>query len=278
MKPITPIKDKWQKYYEAKCQYFKNGACVNNDVCTCSKLAEIFAYQESVIPEEYIDFTIQDFDGLKKGNEEERLIPLNLVAKARDIIIKYCWKDIPEGTDYHADWIKKCILNKRKENGNSLIIYGDSWKCPDNGTKAFKRPVGKTMLAAIVMREAILQRSIDTRNTDSYAWVDYTHLINRLREYQKGDKSHEDDVSLYQEADWLVVDNIYLGRESEDTRNFRVNVLNWLFNERMEHNLPNILIFQDNIAKLNDLQYDFGISIANLANSRKTFKVALVEE
>jgi hypothetical protein len=61
-------------------------------------------------------------------------------------------------------------------------------------------------------------------------------------------------------------------------RGFKASVLEKLFGERVENKLPNILVFQDDVSKFDDLQFDFGPSINSIINSRKTHRVAMLDK
>lgn len=264
--------------YRSKCKHYKdNSVCERPKGCLCLKLAEIWAYIQDTIPDEYHHFTIQDFTGMKNNN---RLLSPKMVASAKAEILKYCWDGIEPGTDYDATWISKCILEKRRQNGNSILIYGDPWRqeITDGKVRTFKNPIGKTMLASVIMKECIFQRLLQNHSADTYAWVPYQTLCHRLMQHAAGDESHASDILSYEECDWLVVDGIQNQTASEATKGFKMNVLERLFGERVDRNLPNILVFQDDISKIDDLLGNFGSSLNHIINSRKTFRVALVDK
>lgn len=210
----------------------------------------------------------------------KRVIDMEIFLAARDVIVKYGWKGVDPKEGYDQTWITKCILDQRRENGNSLIIYGNQWKPKHESghTKLFKQPLGRTMIAAILMKEAIFQRLLEGHATDTYAWVPFSTLCNRLFDKANGSSAYDDEISMYEEVDWLVVDGIQVGKLNDAGRQFRSNVLEKLFGERMDKNLPNILVFQDDISQFDDLSQDFGPSINSIINSRKTFRVAMVEK
>lgn len=210
----------------------------------------------------------------------KRVIDKEVHQAARDVILKYAWKGVDPESGYDPSWISKSVLEQRRENGNSLIIYGNQWKPKQEAgqLKLFKQPLGRTMIAAIIMKEAIFQRLLGGHATDTYAWVPFTTLYNRLFDKANGSTTYDDEISLYEEADWLVVDGIQVGKMNDAGRTFRANVLEKLFGERMDKNLPNILVFQDDISQFDDLSHDFGPTINSIINSRKTFRVAMVEK
>jgi hypothetical protein len=271
MKVISNTIKGYINYYQSKCEHFKNSVCCK-ERCDCRIQADVWAHV-TIIPDHLREISLQDFTGMYQG---QRLLSQEIVCKARENIIKYCWQGIEEGVDYEFnEWFPKSIMDKRLANGSSLVIYGDPWT-HDNSKgqiKTFKKPLGKSMVAAIVMREAIAQRIKVGHACDSYEWVDYNTLRKRLMGQAKGETEHDDAIAFYEEADWLVVDG--LQRKHDASRQFSANVLDDLFCERVENNKPNILVFQDDISKIDDLTEDFGISISNIVNSRKTHHVVL---
>lgn len=276
MRNITNLISRHLAQYQSSCESFKNNVCVNPNGCHCQKWAEIWAHIDSTVPDEYRHFTLQNFTGMVDG---KRVIDLEVYKAARDMIVKYCWNGVDPKEGYDQTWITKCILEQRRENGNSLIIYGNPWRTKvEKGNKPTKQPLGKTMLASIVMKEAIFQRVLGGHAADTYAWVPFTTLCNRLLAKAEGDENHSDEITLYEEVDWLVVDGIQVPNGNEAGRLFRANVLEKLFGERAEKNLPNILVFQDDISQFDDLSHDFGPSINAIINSRKTFRVAMLEK
>jgi hypothetical protein len=260
--------------YQAKCPDYKEQVC-NSERCDCRILAEIWAHAFSIIPDPYHTLTLQDFTGMKNGSV---LLPTKTVAAAKDSIIKYCWQGIEPGEDYDAQkWLPKSIMDKRLASGSSIIIYGNPWT-HDNSKgqiRTFKKPMGRTMLAGIVMKEAIFQRVKPEHACDSYEWVAFNTLTHRLLAQANGSHDFDDIISNYAEVDWLCVDGLQTLRGNEGGRSFIASVLDRLFSERLDRNLPNILVFQDDISKVDEIQQDFGIAINTIVNSRKTHRVAL---
>ncbi|MEI6297209.1 MAG: hypothetical protein WCO84_06265, partial [bacterium] len=126
--------------------------------------------------------------------------------------------------------------------------------------------------------EVIFQRILEGLSCDTYSWVSYPTLCNRLMDKANGDATHSDEISNYEDADWLVVDSIQITKGNEGSKLFRASVLDKLFGERLENSLPSILVFQDDISKQDDLTSEFGVFINNIVNNRKSFHVVLSEE
>lgn len=276
MRSITDTLYRNLAKYQKRCTFFKDSVC-SKERCHCLLWSEVWAYVDSVIPDEYKHFTIEDFTGRIRDSEDQ-LLPLKLVQAARASIVKYAWEGQPANGSYDEMWITKCSLSKRRDEGSSLIIYGDPWKREvknDGQMRAFRKPLGRTMLASIVMKEAIFQRFLVGHSADSYAWVHFQTLCHRLMDKANGNSSHDDELRTYEEADWLCVDGIQMMQSTDAMKGFKASVLEKLFGERAENKLPNILVFQDDISKFDDLQTDFGPSINAIISSRKTHRVVL---
>jgi hypothetical protein len=276
MRAITDTLYRNLKSYQKGCSFFKQSVCSRLGGCRCWLWSEVWAYIDSVVPDEYRHFTIQDFTGLRDGDQ---LLSPKIVKAARDVLVEYVWNGIASNQDYDETWLTKCVLNKRFEEGSSLIIYGDPWKQSTSGNnRPFRKPLGRTMLAAIVMKEVIFQRLLPGHSSDSYAWVHFQTLCHRLMDKANGNKDYDAEIASYEQADWLVVDGIQMLPSTDAMRGFKASVLEKLFGERVENKLPNILVFQDDVSKFDDLQFDFGPSINSIINSRKTHRVAMLDK
>lgn len=271
MKDITPLINQYYEKRKAKCR------CTNG--CRCQAAACMDAYTEAVIPEEYRNYTIDDFEGciIENGKRKKVLEP-SVVAKAKQQIINWCWKDIAEGEEYAAStWLLRCVLDQRHTDGNSLIIYGPKWVADKVAGKFKRKSSGKTMLAAIVLHEAIRLRVLPGHIADSYAWADYGMLVERLIAQSKGDNANNALLEHYADCDWLVVDGLSIIEKGTDLqKSYRANVLDHLFLERRDANLPTIFVFQDDITEVDDLPEQFGNAIYSIVNSRKASHVSLV--
>jgi hypothetical protein len=266
---------------EINNQRLRWARCLTNPIIV-EKVATINAYINTTIPEEFQRFTIGDFTGEAiDGKNKVRLLKDEVVAAAKDVIIQYCWKGIEEGETYKPEtWLPRSIMNRRREEGTSIIIYGNPWKKSNEGSrvKTFKKPLGRTLIAAIILKEAIYLRWLPGHLADKYEWVPYNLLCHQLMAQGKGDKNYDGQIMDYEEADWLVVDGITLSDTNSDAaRIFRSNVLDKLFSARADEGLPNVLVFQDDISKCEDIQGEFGITLSGIINGRKTFKVVLSE-
>jgi DNA replication protein DnaC len=155
---------------------------------------------------------------------------------------------------------------QRHASGNNIIIHGES-----------KMPIGRTMLASIVMKEAFRLR--DTHNTisHSYDWVDFSKL---MREIEKDVIHNEesDDLIDYNTCDWLVVDNIQKKLRSEKQNTLYTDLLDSFFISRYKSGQPTILVFKFDIRdKHFDFEKVYGTGLSRILESNKTFKIPLSE-
>lgn len=237
-----------------------------------SFIAEWWAYIYSVIPDDFEDFTIFDFNGCavnKKDNRSTNTISKRVAAVAKDKICLYCWgirwKEIYQQKKEDKESINTFLTNKsimfdRCKHGNNIVIHGQS-----------DRPIGRTMLASIVMKEAIRLRVTQRLRGQTYDWVDFGKLFQTIE---------QDTMELadYKSCDWLVVDNIIKKPRSDKQTTLMSDLIDPFFLDRFYNKQPTILVFKFDIRdKLFDLEKMFGIGIGRIVESPKTFKISLSE-
>jgi len=284
MKRASDFLLKWRKRYAAICKKHEGGFEKMPLFCWCESAAQVAAYIEAIIPDGYQEFEISDFTGAKK---DQQLLNYKVVLAAKEAVINYCWQGISQ--DEHGkfdliEWYPKSIMEFRRKQGHNLVIYGDPYvRELKNGTiKTFKKPLGRSMLAAVVMKEAIRTRLRPLHQADTYAWVSYARLYTKLMQQalalSKDEKAFDAELADYEEADWLCVDGIEIERTAtEASKTFRSRVLDNFFEERSRNNRPNVLVFQDDLSIVDDLRTEFGITISTIINSEKTTRVKLLE-
>lgn len=276
MKNVYDHLEKWRRFYADRCTKHVGGYAKIPVSCYCQTMAQVQSHIECVVPDDYQRYELDDFNGIRNG---EVLVKPHIVLEARRQLVSYCWQGIEEGEDYDLKtWWGRSIMEKRHRNGHSLIIYGNPWASGTTaGVKTFKQPLGRTLLAAIVMKEAIRMRARPGHMADTYAWVSYTRLYDKLMSKAKDNNDFNDEIEEYQYADWLCVDGFEVERQNEATRAFKAKVLDAFFDERMSRNLPNVLVFQDDLSRMEDIRQEFGLSVNTLINSSKTTRVKLLE-
>ncbi len=262
--------EKYLEGYKTNCEKFKTKQCEGFN-CRCQKRAEVWSYIDEIVPEQYIKLTIDDFTGMFDNN---RQLSPEVVSKAKNIIKSYCWEGLIEGEDYDREWLKKSVLQKRKDNCNNLIIHGSSWTTVGNNSKLIHRKTGRTMLASIVMSQVIMSRGIPPFFSDSYGWINYNVLSDKLMSRANDNHEYDYDLSELEEADWLVIDEIRLGKDHN--KSFRASVLDRFLNKRIENRRPTILVFNEDIEKMFNFTEEFGYVAEKIIQSNSTFKVHLI--
>lgn len=237
----------------------------------CSSLAEMWAYIYSVVPEEHSHFTIFDFLGYtfdKITKERKVVIPSAIALHAKNEICKYCWGigwSIIK--DHKAKMDKKTMmkflrghskLDKRLESGNNVAIYGSS-----------SQPIGRTMVASIIMKEAIKLRVTHGTKKHTYDWIDFNTLVNAARQ-------DSFDLADYRSCDFLVVDNIINTSRTVKQNTFIVDTIDPFFLGRFYNKLPTILVFKFNINNPTvSIEHKFGVGINKIVESNRTCKIPL---
>jgi len=263
MKNIQKIKERYVREL-AKKHYKLNYDLLDNKQKTyCSCLAECWAYIYSIIPEDFRKSTIFGFTGISKnGNSLSPDIAIN----AKNIVCEYCWglnwekikKNYNEDKKIRKVLRHKSKMMERLKNGNNIAIYGES-----------DEPVGRTLIASIVMKEAIKVRMKPGRRGQTYDWVDFDILKQALK-----DDSY--DLADYRSCDWLVVDNIDKRGYSASQKAFIADLISPFFLGRLADKLPTILVFRFNLdSQFSNLNELLGTGISSMVNNNKTYKIPL---
>jgi len=276
MKRIETVK---QKYFEVlKSIHCKEmGDLCDKEFCACSRLAEIRAYFHATLPEKHRNLTLENYIGVTDCGTN--LSPKSITG-ARNKICQYCWgiswdkikeqtglsetKDIVEELDK-----RQSILPYRYDVGNSVVIYGDE-----------DRPLGRTLVASLIMREAIKLRKNSVQRSSTYGWVNMATLKQSL--VKEGERDNVSlDVTNYKYADWLVIDNITtkevsVAQTSIKQRAFMSDLFDPFIDARRKRNLPTILIFKFDINEhYKMIEEGLGQSVVEILNSSSTCKISL---
>lgn len=261
MKEITVIKEHLEKKYCKKYCGVKNSShCPNSNMhCACSVAAETRAYMETIVPKPYCNMSLKDLNGKDKNG---KLIYNELILrKIKHQLSQYCWKGIDSlNFDKYSqeDLNKRSIMLERRNNCDNLVIYSDEELNNTNVT-------GKTFVASLIMKEAIKNRVLNGCISESYDWIQYSVLKQRLI-------NDPDSLSNTKCSDWLVIDDIT--SESQSTRNQKSLIsskLDSFFYERAEDGLPTIFVFRFDVTTDNAVIEDYyGLTMAKIIkNSHK---------
>ena len=275
MRDITPYKKQFERRFALDCIGKADINTCTERACKCKFAAELKAYRYTILPKGFQSYTIFDYSGLteqdrKDLNAEEIAIRRRIAVRAKRILVKYCWgmsleelQNIYRKDSKQID--EKSVMDLRHKQGSCVVIHGVK-----------DRHIGRTMLASIIMREAIKRRFRSNSNAlQTYDWIEFATLKDDV--LQKTDSMA---AAEYQSCDWLVIDNIEpqihaTGR----AQNYLSSMLDPFFIHRIEKGLPTILVFRFDIKReIMSIQNSFGIGIDRIINDVGTFKISLIEE
>lgn len=273
MKNVETLKKKYLELFALKFYNKFRGQLTEDEQFNCSSLAEFWAYVYATVPENHAKYNITDFSGMTilKDKTTNISVPPKVVLFAKNQICNYCWGI---GWDYIKNEIakmgkddiptflrKRSAMSHRYRRGNNVAIFGKS-----------EKPIGKTMLASIVMKEAIKLRLMAGDRGQTYNWIDFSRLLFYIG-------SSNPDLVNYRSCDWLVIDNISKKARSAAQLTLLTDFLDPFIMERFENKLPTILVFKFDIRDESLLiEKTFGIGISKMINSDRTFLIPLSEQ
>jgi hypothetical protein len=284
MKDITRSVAEAMRIYTAGCKNWRDEVCRAEGECACRTASEMWGFIHTVIPRDCQRLSLKDFTGESPRGGR---LPENVVVKARNQIMKYCWDLVPKnGVEFDLidfdspEMLQRSVIDKRRENGNCLVIHCDSLQAKKEVTprtaKKGELPVvrklqtGKTLLASIVMKEVIRRRVFAGHRADTYDWVSFPTLRAHVSE------RNTEEVADYKMADWLVVDGITkLNVASEKAMHYQLDRLDALFSQRADDGLPTILVFQFDLDMCVNLEEEIGVGMARIVNDKSTCVISL---
>ena len=284
MRNVDKLIKKYIGVYSKKYYGKKPNELTEEELVDMRPIAVWAAYVEGTIPDGFRSYTILDFNGYainKKDNSKTATIPKIVAKRARNMICRYCWgsswKTIAEQKKKGKQDVKEYlrshnIMGERYLNGNNIIIHGES-----------KRPIGRTMLASIVMKEALKLRYMKHTISQTYDWVDFSKLFGEIEKSQLNKDRDKDGDSNelvgYKTCDWLVVDNIQKKLRSEKQTTLYSDLLDSFFNSRYDSQHPTILVFKFDIRDKNfDFEKTYGTGLSKMLESDRTLKIPLSED
>ena len=179
MQNIEKTKLKFIKVFAI--EYFKKpiNKLDKSELEICSSLAEFWAYVTTVLPDDHSQFTIFDFVGSvvdKETKKNKIVLPPDVTLHAKNQVCQLCWgmswdvinkqnktKDKKEMMAFLRTHSK---MNDMLQEGKNVVIYGQSPK-----------PIGRTLLASIIMKEAIKLRITKRAREHTYDWIDFNTLV-----------------------------------------------------------------------------------------------------
>lgn len=263
MKNIENNRRKYLEFFSQK-YYGKSYEQINQkDKSTLIPLAEMWALSVSIIPDDFSRYSIFDFNGYCKGQDGQTVLTPSSTNRAKELISYFCygesWANISKLNVENSRSVldDKNKMSKRFSAGNNVVIYGD------------EDVKGKTMIASIIMKEAIRLRATQLIYDNDYEWIDFSNLIEIL-------KRDDVEASSVKGCDWLVVDDICSDTRSLLQTVYFKDLLNSFFYERYYSKLPTILVFKYDVYKnLTEVENDLGSSAVKLLTSKRTCKIKL---
>lgn len=225
--------------------------------CVCQSIAECLAYQDTVLPNGYSKADILNFNGHVNG---KRTLDNHSVATSVCKILEFCFGDFKvNDSSTRYDLHKNSKMDTRFSNGTNLIINGKS-------SSSVKNKLGKTMLASIVMKEAIWRRMFNTNKAYTYMFKSCSEIIDDII----SKKNSELQVSSFN-ADWLCIDDIFLSNKQ-----LQGNILDQVISVRNREKLPSIIITQFDPLKDVDAESSVGNHIMKMFSDQdNTFVLSL---
>ena len=264
---------------EPLCEYYKNIFAMKffgkeveylseKELDKCTSLARIWSYKKNIIPDGFDGFNIFDFNGYD-SKDQTLIINPDIALKAKDKICKYCWgvswneinekqieSDVHQSFEFFSSH-RKTLIDRRK-SGQNIVIHS---------TAVGKK--GRTFLASLIMKEAILLKLDYPALSYSYDWIDFTQLIEAA---EKDDY----DYAVYRSCDWIVIDNITRHVKSPQQKTYLIGLWNNFFLQRLEDKLPTILVLKFSLEdKTFDAESEFGSGFARIINNDNTVSISL---
>lgn len=252
------------------CDHYQgNDQCNNPQGCLCRKMAEIRGNIDYVIPQEYRDFTINNVRGIVKTQDGKEIKAWSdeTAAAINQNLNKYLFGADADSATGRDSFNKASKMDRRYSEGANLIIHGKPpRKKTDKGMPTHPIPTGKTMIASLIMKEAIWRRLYSTNRADTYAMISYQTLRQDLR--LKSDRAYS-----LKEFDWLVIDDI---SEPANDQDFNHQHFLTLFDDflmtRMENRLPTILACDFDVLS-KDYTDSLGYSFQKMVTSKNTWLI-----
>lgn len=252
------------------CQYYiGNDECNRADGCYCRKIAEVLGHIDNVIPSEYRNLSINNASGYITDREGVRKQVWSIENKIK--IQKFLRNYLYGGAElFLLQDRESCNLaskmDERYVNGESVIIHGNAVRDKVNNTPVQPLPTGRTLIASLILKEAIWRRLYKANRADTYGFISYQNLKFDL-------KNKNDIVSAYKDYDWLVIDDINL---PVDEAEFSYQNMLALFDDflmtRIEQKLPTILVC-DFDATARDYTNLVGYSFQKLITMKTTWNI-----
>lgn len=227
-------------------RYIKESNSCSASRCVCSALAEVFSYMEYCLPHNTSKFELCDFTGICNGEEIIEKANVDLVLNK---ICKYCFDkdkiDLSQSRNYFNSI---SVMDKRFSMGTNVIIHGGE-KASSDG---MKKKSGKTLVASLIMKEAIWRRLFKSNKAFTYYYSPISKIID-----DRLSKRESDMLVTPTNCDWLVVDDIY-----DKNRQIQPSIIEDVFVYRQMKSLPTIFVVKFDASSRNSLEEVLGESLS----------------
>lgn len=242
---IELLYKKYFNTYSNKCVNYSSDRSCSSQRCVCSAVSEVMAYMENCLPTGMHNYEFYDFNGICNGEE---VIDKNSLKIVLSKISNYCFnKDIQNFNISRNDLNSMSYMDNRFIGGTNLIIHGNE-KIYNDGSR---KKSGKTLLASLVMKEAIWRRIFATNKSFTYMYSPLSKIID-----DRLSKRDVDNILSYRNVDWLCIDDIY-----DKDRQINANIMEDVFVHRQIKNLPTIYILKFDASSRNNLNQIVGESM-----------------
>lgn len=257
----------YSRKFSADCpQYAGEQNCKREGGCVCAKYGEIYALIHSLIKPEYRKLSINSFTGtLPDGT---RVIEPTKVKEIRKKLWTYLYGEAEMKSGLDRKQLNQfSVLDKRFKDGTNLIIHGESHQTEKDGGFYVRKhvPMGKTLLASIVLIDAIYRRAYSTNKAMTYDWISFLQLRQLL-------KQKDSDLLIEtQEADWLVIDDLDLIDRGDHSRAsaWTKEMFDAFLIERIESRKPTIMVCNFDVTKVT-LEEKMGAAFEKIVSSSNT--------
>lgn len=285
MKSLSKLKREYEQKLSMIFYHKSIDKCSSEESQTIRLAAEIKAYHDFILPtypEKFSKYSIADFNG--NIDPSKKVMTAEDALKAKMKISEFCWgitdpkelKYILSQDDKSSILLQKSKLDQRLEENHNVVIYSRNKNIVTDENNNIHveldaKPKGRTLAASIIMKEAINLRSTEGHLSHDYGWVSFNSLKHCLT--NKADKYEK--IRSYTMCEWLVVDDIISEDLSDRAAAYLSSYLDSFFQDRLENDSCTILICKFDIESTNNLEQHFGITMAKMINSEKTFKICL---
>lgn len=220
----------------------ENKACSRKAACICSAVAEINGYCMKTLPAGFEFADLGNLNGIANGC---KVLTDQVVRRVMGKIGDYCFgEDFSESIPNRAQLNQISKMDLRFSEGHNLVIHGSGGVSSSGRSKI---PLGKTLIASIIMREAIWRRMFSSNRAFSYMFSSSEMIIESVIASKKAK-----EIPHARTVDWLCVDDIYAGR-------FHLaSILDETISYRMSVRLPTIIILQFDAAQQTDIESEIG--------------------